>query len=111
MGPKTHKADSQFEKLCRKTDVLLACSEPNCSKYDLMAGLGHTESLAPPLRIRLDGPPFNWPPIHTMKVYTSLPIGRTAAWKVKNGLKATSHQKLATDGASPELIPTRTNGL
>ena len=56
-------------------------------------------------------PPFNWPPMHTMKVYTSLPIGQTAAWKVKNGLEATSHQKLATDGASPELIPTRTDGL
>ena len=55
MGPKMYKADSQFEKLCRKTVVLLACSEPNCSKYDLMAGWGHTESLAPPLRIRLDG--------------------------------------------------------
>ena len=54
MGPKTFKADSQSEKLCRKTVVLLACSEPNCSKYDLMAGWGHTESLAPPLRIRLD---------------------------------------------------------
>ena len=55
MGPKTYKADSQFEKLCRKTVVLLACSEPNCSKYDLMASWGHIESLAPPLRIRLDG--------------------------------------------------------
>ena len=55
MGPKTHKADSQFEKLWRKTVVLLACSEPNCPKYDLMAGWGHTESLAPPLRIQLDG--------------------------------------------------------
>ena len=43
-----------------------------------------------------------------MKVYTSLPIGQTAAWKVKNGLEATSHQKLATDGASPELIYTHT---
>ena len=40
MGPKTHKADSQFEKLWRKTVVLLACSEPNCPKYDLMAGWG-----------------------------------------------------------------------
>ena len=46
-----------------------------------------------------------------MKVYTSLPIGQTAAWKVKNGLEATSHQKLATDGAPPELIPTHTDGL
>ena len=46
MGPKTYKADPQFEKLCRKTVVLLACSEPNCSKYDLMASWGHTESLA-----------------------------------------------------------------
>ena len=41
----------------------------------------------------------------------SLPIGQTAAWKVKNGLEATSYQKLATDGASSELIPTRTDGL
>ena len=56
-------------------------------------------------------PPFNWPPIHTMKVYTSLPIAQIAAWKVKNGLEATSHQKLATDGATPELIPTRTDSL
>ena len=55
MGPKTYKADSQFEKLCRKTVVLLACFEPNCSKYDLMAGWEYTESLAPPLRVRLDG--------------------------------------------------------
>ena len=46
-----------------------------------------------------------------MKVYTSLPMGQTAALKVKNELKATSHQKLATDGASPELIPNRTDGL
>ena len=47
-----------------------------------------------------------------MKVYTSLTIGQTAAWKVvKNGLEATSHQKLATGGVSPELIPTRTDGL
>ena len=46
-----------------------------------------------------------------MKVYTSFPIGQTAAWKVKNGLEATSYQKLVTDGASPELIPTRTDGL
>ena len=50
-----YKADSQFEKLCRKTVVLLACSELNCSKYDLMAGWEHTESLVSPLRIRLDG--------------------------------------------------------
>ena len=56
-------------------------------------------------------PSFNWPPIHTMKVYTFLSIGQTAACKVKNRLKAISHQKLATDGASPELIPTRTDGL
>ena len=55
MEPKTYKADSQFEKLCRKTVVLLAYSEPNCSKYDLMTGWGHTESLLPPLQIRLDG--------------------------------------------------------
>ena len=56
-------------------------------------------------------PPFNWPPIYTTKVYISLPIGQTAAWKFKNGLEATSHQKLATDDASHELIPTRTDGL
>ena len=45
-----------------------------------------------------------------MKVYTSLPLDQTAAWKVKNGLEATSHQKLATDGASLELIPIHTDG-
>ena len=46
-----------------------------------------------------------------MKVNTFLPIGQTAAWKVKNGLEATSHQKLATDDAPPELIPTHTDDL
>ena len=56
-------------------------------------------------------PSFNWPPIHSMKVYTSLPIGQTAAWKIKNGLEATSHQKLAAESASPELIPNHTDDL
>ena len=68
-------------------------------------------------------PPLIWPSIHTRKSILLTLKTKTAVWKVKNGLEATSHQKLATDGASPsglllsdglqqsyhELCPTRTS--
>ena len=69
-----------------------------------------TKSFAPPLRIRLDDTTLNRRPIHTKGQYFP-PIGQYSSLEDQNRLEATSHQKLATDGASPELTPVHTESL
>ena len=54
--------------------------------------------------------PSNWRPIYTKSQYLP-PIGQYSDFEDQNRLEATSHQKLAADGASPKLIPTHTESL
>ena len=59
-----------------------------------MAGWGHTESLAPPLRVRLDGTALKLASNPHQKVSTSHPIGQNS------GLEG---QKRARGHLSPEI--------
>ena len=52
---KRTKQAHNLKNYAEKTVVSLACSQPNCSNYEFMAGWRHTESFAPPLQVRLDG--------------------------------------------------------
>ena len=52
----------------------------------------------------------NWRQIHTKSQYFS-PVGQYSGLKDQNRSEATFHKKLATDGASLELIPTHTESL
>ena len=54
--------------------------------------------------------PSNGRPIHA-KSQTLPPIGQFSGLEDQNRLEATSHQKMATDGASPELTSTHTERL
>ena len=80
-----------------------------------MTGWGHVESLAPPLRVRLDDTTLKLASNpHQESQYFSPYRPKQRLRRdcfVKNGLEATSQQKLATDGTSPELISTHTDSL
>ena len=82
--------------------------EPDKTGY--LAGWMLSKSFAPPLRNRLDGTTLKSAPNPHQRQYFP-PIGQYSGLKDQNRLEATSHQKLATDGASPELTPTHTESL
>ena len=71
-----------------------------------------TKSIIPPLRIRQDGTTLRLAPNphHTKSQYFPH-VGLYSGLKDQNRPEATSHQKLATDSASPELTPTHTESL
>ena len=77
-------------------------------KTGYLAGWTLSKSFAPPLRIRRDGSTLE--SVHTKHQFLPL-IGRSSGLQDQNRQEATSHQKLATDGASPELTPTHTECL
>ena len=54
--------------------------------------------------------PLNRRPIHTKSQYLP-PISQYIGLEDQNRLEAIYHQKLATDGASPNLTPTHTKNL
>ena len=72
-----------------------------------------TNSFALPLQIRLDGTALKLVPNPHQKLIfpTYIYIGQYSGLGDQNRPEATFYQKLATDGASPELTPTHTESL